>query len=197
MEFLIVPVFAALMQLWHPNPTVDRITLLPDATGKAGEVVVTTEQGNQPLSTAFGSIAVKAHGELTPEEANQEQAQKRYGELLAMQPKKPVSFNLYFMNGKDALTEESTKTIAEIKCTLQNYPAPQITVIGHTDRVGKEQDNDDLSLRRAAKVRNTLVELGFEPSIIEAQGRGEREPLVPTDDEVAEPKNRRAEVNIR
>ena len=37
----------------------------------------------------------------------------------------------------------------------------------------------------------------FEANLIEAVGRGEREPLVPTEDEVAEPRNRRAELLVR
>jgi outer membrane protein OmpA-like peptidoglycan-associated protein len=46
-------------------------------------------------------------------------------------------------------------------------------------------------------VRALLIERGFKADLIEAVGRGEREPVVPTDDEVAEPRNRRAELLVR
>jgi OmpA-OmpF porin, OOP family len=46
-------------------------------------------------------------------------------------------------------------------------------------------------------VRAVLIERGFKAELVEAVGRGEREPLVPTDDEVAEPRNRRAEILVR
>ena len=52
-------------------------------------------------------------------------------------------------------------------------------------------------LARAKAVRDQLVEQGFDPARIELAGRGEREPLVPTADEVPEPKNRRVEVPVR
>jgi outer membrane protein OmpA-like peptidoglycan-associated protein len=42
-----------------------------------------------------------------------------------------------------------------------------------------------------------MIERGFAPDRIDAVGRGEREPVVPTEDEVAEPRNRRADVLVR
>jgi outer membrane protein OmpA-like peptidoglycan-associated protein len=42
-----------------------------------------------------------------------------------------------------------------------------------------------------------LIELGIPPERIQARGRGERELLVPTEDEVSEPRNRRVEINVR
>jgi OOP family OmpA-OmpF porin len=38
---------------------------------------------------------------------------------------------------------------------------------------------------------------GIAPARIRVEGRGEREPLIPTEDEVAEPRNRRAEISVR
>jgi OmpA-OmpF porin, OOP family len=46
-------------------------------------------------------------------------------------------------------------------------------------------------------VRDELVRVGIPPDRISVAGRGEREPLIPTDDEVAEPRNRRVEINVR
>jgi outer membrane protein OmpA-like peptidoglycan-associated protein len=42
-----------------------------------------------------------------------------------------------------------------------------------------------------------MVNAGVNPAVIETAGRGEREPLVPTEDEVAEAKNRRVEISVR
>jgi outer membrane protein OmpA-like peptidoglycan-associated protein len=73
-----------------------------------------------------------------------------------------------------------------------------VAVIGHTDRVGSVAQNDALSLQRAERVRRDVAQqLGIAPDRIAAAGRGEREPLVETADEVAEPRNRRVEVTIR
>jgi outer membrane protein OmpA-like peptidoglycan-associated protein len=70
-------------------------------------------------------------------------------------------------------------------------------VIGHTDTVGGVEDNDELSLQRAERVKADLVAQGIPADRIRAAGRGEREPVVPTVDNVDEPRNRRVEINVR
>jgi outer membrane protein OmpA-like peptidoglycan-associated protein len=80
---------------------------------------------------------------------------------------------------------------------LGRRPAPEIAVIGHTDRVGSVQSNDALSLRRAQRIRDDMGKLGVPVDQIQVAGRGEREPLVATEDEVAEPRNRRVEISVR
>jgi outer membrane protein OmpA-like peptidoglycan-associated protein len=70
-------------------------------------------------------------------------------------------------------------------------------VIGHTDRVGAATANEALSLRRAQSIAATLAQLGFAPDRTQAFGMGERRPLVPTDDEVPDPMNRRVELVAR
>jgi len=54
-----------------------------------------------------------------------------------------------------------------------------------------------LSLQRAEAVRAMLIQRGINSSFLRAVGRGEREPLIPTADEQAEPRNRRVEVIVR
>ena len=85
----------------------------------------------------------------------------------------------------------------QLRSYLRSHPAPEIVVIGHTDRVGSVQANDLLSRQRAETVRGFLLEAGFQAASMEVAGRGEREPLVPTPDEIAEPLNRRVEINVR
>jgi OmpA-OmpF porin, OOP family len=70
-------------------------------------------------------------------------------------------------------------------------------VVGHTDRQGSLEYNDGLSLRRAERVRAQLVRIGIAGERIGVAGRGERAPLVPTEDGVAEPRNRRVEIIVR
>jgi len=70
-------------------------------------------------------------------------------------------------------------------------------VIGHTDTVGSLDFNDKLSRARADRMRELLIERGLPGERIQAAGRGKRELLVPTEDNVSEPKNRRVEINVR
>jgi outer membrane protein OmpA-like peptidoglycan-associated protein len=80
---------------------------------------------------------------------------------------------------------------------VRRRPDPEVLITGHTDRVGGVAQNDALSLQRAERVRASMLDLGLPADRAQAVGRGEREPLVPTDDEVAEPRNRRVEITVR
>jgi outer membrane protein OmpA-like peptidoglycan-associated protein len=104
---------------------------------------------------------------------------------------------IYFSSGADEITAESAAAIEQMKVELKLRAAPQISVIGHTDRVGTVEANDALSLKRARLMRDMLIAGDIPETQIEASGSGEREPLVKTDDEVAEPMNRRVEINVR
>jgi outer membrane protein OmpA-like peptidoglycan-associated protein len=72
-----------------------------------------------------------------------------------------------------------------------------VTVIGHTDLVGSDQYNDALSTQRAQRVRDELVHAGMAGQHVEIASRGKREPLYRTPEGVAEPRNRRVEINVR
>ncbi len=73
--------------------------------------------------------------------------------------------------GKAALDEAAAKIKAnpEIKAVI---------VTGHTDRIGSDAYNQKLSERRANQVKDYLASQGVEPSMIEAVGKGEAEPVV-------------------
>ena len=73
----------------------------------------------------------------------------------------------------------------------------EIVVVGHTDRQGAAEANDALSLRRANAIRELLITKGFRGELVEPVGRGEREPVVATEDDVPEPRNRRADIIVR
>jgi len=108
-----------------------------------------------------------------------------------------VTFILYFREGTDELTTESRQALDQVSAEIARRPAPEVVVIGHTDRVGSVAYNDALSLQRAARVRTELIRLGLVAGDIRLEGRGKREPLVPTEDEVPEPRNRRVEITVR
>ena len=73
----------------------------------------------------------------------------------------------------------------------------EVEITGHTDRVGPLEYNDTLSLKRAEAIKKMLIERGLKSTFIRAVGRGEREPLVETEDGVRESDNRRVEILVR
>ena len=95
------------------------------------------------------------------------------------------------------MTPESEAEIDKIFAALSTRVDPEILLIGHTDAVGTGRYNDRLSEERAMRVRDALVRLGIAEETIVVEWRGKREPLVATDDGVAEPKNRRVEIEVR
>lgn len=174
----------------------ERVVLLPNADGHKSAVVLRSDGGESLLDQPYAA-SVRRAGTFRPYTATAEEVQERFGAALAAQPARAASFIVYFVEGKDELTGESQPELERIKAEIARRPAAEILVVGHTDRVGSLQVNDQLSLKRALVVRDALVAAGFPEGIIETAGRGEREPLVPTDDEVAEPKNRRVEITVR
>jgi outer membrane protein OmpA-like peptidoglycan-associated protein len=104
---------------------------------------------------------------------------------------------LYFQFDSDELTEESRKLVNQVQDAVKMYPAPQVAVVGHTDTAGSATANIGLGLRRAEVARMRLVEAGVDRSAIVVTSHGEATPLVPTVDNVSEPKNRRVDITVR
>jgi outer membrane protein OmpA-like peptidoglycan-associated protein len=176
----------------------DRVVLLPGPDGKVGAVIVQSKQGQQLINSAYGGLSVTKDGTLTDAVEDAASVQSRYGAVLGIQPARPVSFVVRFASGSaTSLTPESLPVLEEIKQVLKARSAPEIMVIGHTDRVGTAAANDTLSLKRAQAVKQILIDAGLDGATIEVAGRGQREPLVSTVDQVAEPRNRRVELNVR
>ena len=172
-----------------------RIVLLPQADATAIEV--RTPNRTQVLTQPYQVAAVSARGEFSVGTTTPEKVREQFPRLLALQPATAQRYLLYFEPGGSQLTPESEARLAEVLAGASARPGGEIIVTGHTDRVGTLESNDALSLQRAAAIRAVLLQRGFDPALVDAVGRGEREPLVPTDDEVAEPRNRRAEVLVR
>jgi outer membrane protein OmpA-like peptidoglycan-associated protein len=175
----------------------DLYVLLPGAEGKTGALSVDSAGRVAVLDQPYAAARVKEPGRVEPGTVTEQEAKQAFGSALEAQPGRPISFLLYFLEGRDELTPESQQIVSTIPGEIARRPAPEVVVIGHTDRVGTLPFNDALSLRRAARVRDELVKAGIAADRIRVEGRGEREPLVPTADEVAEPRNRRVEVNVR
>lgn len=175
----------------------EHFSVMPDRDGKTGKMVVTPRQGNPVTLDQNNAGATVRGGEASPAKLSEAELKEMYKEALDAQPMAPVRFLLYFVEGGDVLTTESQRELENVLAEIKKRPAPDLIVVGHTDRVGSITDNDRLALRRAEKVRAQLIAQGFLAENISASGRGEREPLVATADEVAEARNRRVEILVR
>lgn len=108
-----------------------------------------------------------------------------------------ASITVTFPSGSAELTPDAMAALAPLGQALasRDLAAFRFRIEGHTDSVGPREANQSLSQRRAAAVRDFLVQrYGVDASRLETVGRGEDDLLVPTGDEVAERRNRRVQV---
>jgi outer membrane protein OmpA-like peptidoglycan-associated protein len=173
--------------------------LLADSDNHVGRIVVSNASGSQELGQAGAAtrVASSASAPSPAFQMDQQEIGLLFGDALAAQPPPPVHFILYFVTNSTQLTEESVKLIPEIIRVVRDRDSSDISVVGHTDTTGDRELNDRLSMARAQAVARLLVDGGINPSFMETTAHGKDNPLVPTGDGVAEPRNRRVEVSVR
>ncbi|MBN1548888.1 MAG: OmpA family protein [Syntrophaceae bacterium] len=116
----------------------------------------------------------------------------REGNLLAVTFKGDVTFDTNSTIVRPGLYSEIDRVAGVIK----QYPETLIRVEGHTDSVGSEEYNMDLSNRRALSVKNLLVQQEIADARIEAVGFGETMPVATNETEAGRQMNRRVEIKI-
>lgn len=174
----------------------ERVTLLPQE-GKETAVIVTNQQGKVEVLSSPYATADITRKDIQPSIQDQQYVNQHYADLLAYTPKQPEQFELFFRSNSDELTTESQAKLSSIVEKTVSIPAVEVIIVGYTDSVGGLEYNDKLSLQRAAVMRNILIAAGIPVARISVAGRGERELLVKTSDEIDEPRNRRVVIKLR
>jgi len=172
------------------------VVLLPEKDARNAAVTVRQGTDEVVLAEPYAAARQTTQGPRAYK-SSPEEVQALFGPALAAQPARPTSFTLYFVEGGDEFTDASKQILDNVFAEIAKHPVPDIVVVGHTDAVGSDTVNDALALRRATTVRTMLIGRGISPENVVAAGRGKREPLVPTPDGVAEPRNRRVEIVVR
>ena len=177
----------------------NRFVLLEEEDGSVGSIVIENEAGSQvvenPLeATRVGSATTAPSA---PEAISEQEVEETWGATIRVNPRKPRTFILYFIVGTNALTAESREQLPAILESLKEFPAAEVSVVGHTDRIGSERRNAQLALQRAETIRDLLIAEGLDAGLMQVDSHGENNPLVETADEVPEPRNRRVEVTVR
>ena len=181
-----------------PATKPELFAVVPAPDGHIGAIVVHTNSGSEKvIDTAYGAERIEADGSVKSATLSADEVNRSFGTTLAALPGKPATFVLYFLEGRDELTPESKVEMEKVLAELKRRPLPDIVVIGHTDSVGGLAYNDKLSLARAERVREMMIGMGIPAERITAAGRGKRELLVPTDENISEARNRRVEINVR
>ncbi len=122
---------------------------------------------------------------------------EKYGDVLNALPSKPHSFLFYFEAGTSEISQASKEQSDEVIRILSLYAPASIEIIGHSDREGDAQKNYELALERAHVVESFLRDKKVDLDRVNVISHGENDPIVPTEDGVSEPQNRRVEVFVR
>ncbi len=121
---------------------------------------------------------------------------------IVKNPQGGDSIVLYFAFDDSDLDERTKRQLRIVSQVLKSDPNRKIRITGHTDAVGNEAYNVQLSEKRAAIVRNALGEMGLKPEQIEVHAAGSEQPRRAnfnedgTDNPAGRRVNRRAEVYL-
>jgi outer membrane protein OmpA-like peptidoglycan-associated protein len=122
-----------------------------------------------------------------------------YSKSYLPDPEKKVSvsyLDIRFESGSAEIGQESDGLLQELAQDLNSRSDIEIEIIGHTDDVGSEEDNQKLSEDRAKAVMVRLISLGVDDSAIDYSGDGEKSPIASNSTEQGRMKNRRTELKI-
>lgn len=104
-------------------------------------------------------------------------------------------YGIYFDFASDRIRTESEPVLSEIADALKKNPDWTVSIAGHTDNVGSEAANLDLSQRRSAAVRRALVEHhGIAADRLGTTGHGEGAPKDTNETPEGRARNRRVEL---
>jgi OmpA-OmpF porin, OOP family len=104
--------------------------------------------------------------------------------------------NLFFDTGKYRLEEKSKTELQKLIGFMQQYPDIKIEISGHTDDVGTDKTNQELSEMRAQSVVEYLTKNGVTKGRLSAIGHGKNKPVKPNTSEENRQLNRRIELKI-
>ena len=171
------------------------------AGGAVGGVI-----GNQTGSTArgaiIGAVVGGTAGAIIGHQMDQQAKElsqnipgatvARVGEGIAV----TFASGLLFAFDSDQILPAAGTNLTELAKSLQKYPESQLLIVGHTDNVGDDAYNQNLSERRANAAADYLVAQGVARTRLATSGKGEAEPVATNDSETGRSQNRRVEVAI-
>ena len=158
-----------------------RVLNVPNADmGRSDKILFYTD-ATAEKPTLFGNFRVAEGGK------------KLYDALSAKG--RVATQGIYFDTGSDRIRPESTPTLKEIGTMLKDHPDLKLTIEGHTDNVGAAAANQTLSEKRAAAVRQFLIDsYQVDGARLVAKGLGATKPATGNDTAEGRQQNRRVEL---
>ena len=182
--------------LWHyvpDDPIKNVVTSFAD-NGKYMFVVPINEEGNASSFSAFQKVS-ETPG-LCPNIKGFDQDGSSNSKLQESLDKtgRAVVYGINFDFNSDKIRDESKTVLEEIVKILKDNEGWKMVVEGHTDNVGGERFNQELSERRAASVLGYLTKAGIDASRLSSAGYGYSKPVASNETELGRARNRRVEL---
>jgi outer membrane protein OmpA-like peptidoglycan-associated protein len=172
------------------------------STGAAVGGVIGNQTGSTARGAIIGAVIGGAAGAIIGHQMDQQAKEiqqnipgatvERVGEGIDVTFASGI---LFPFNSTEILPAGRTN-LQELANSLQKYATSDVLIVGHTDSVGTDAYNMDLSQRRADAASSYLQSLGVSSARIRTSGRGETEPVQPNDTDEGRQRNRRVEVAI-
>jgi outer membrane protein OmpA-like peptidoglycan-associated protein/Tol biopolymer transport system component len=125
---------------------------------------------------------------------------KPYRMDVSLQPikygEKVVLKNIFFETASYELLDESRAELNKLVAFMTNNPTIRIEIGGHTDNVGKPEDNQLLSENRSKSVLSYLTENGIAAARLQYKGYGQEQPVDTNDTTEGRANNRRTEFKV-
>jgi len=115
---------------------------------------------------------------------------------LVENPEGGDTLALYFDFSEEGLADRAKRQLEIIAGLLKADSSKKLTLSGHADAIGSDEDNDKLSLRRAENVKDFLVTQGISENQISILAFGETKPRRKNDSDLGRRANRRTEIYL-
>jgi outer membrane protein OmpA-like peptidoglycan-associated protein len=158
------------------------------------------------VGAAVGALAGGATGYYMDEQQRafeQELARERDANALEIERlrddtlKLTVDSEVSFDFAKADIKPSFEPSLDKLATLIRKYDRTIVHVVGHTDSIGSDSYNQELSERRAESVVNYLAYRGVDTRRLRTEGRGEREPRADNATEAGRQLNRRVEVFVK
>lgn len=185
------------------NARAKRGAAIGAAAGAVAGAVIGNQSGNNRTGAVVGAAVGAGIGAAVGHrmDKQQEELQQIEGVQVTRTAEDELDVSLkndvLFDFNSSALRPESRSTLSDMATVFARYPEQTISVEGHTDSVGSDTYNQNLSEKRADAVRDYLVDRGTPSSRIRAVGYGETHPKASNDTPEGRQLNRRVEIHVK
>ena len=180
------------------------LVVLADNGKSHNAIIVSNNMGSQRLDKVreFLELKDKNTHSTPPKIMSKKKFKKMFGNLMNTLPNEPLIYRLYFQENHMDLTLASQKDLPTIMKNIIKEPCI-VDIIGHTDTIGSEKSNLEISFQEANNVKAIFqaeilkVLANNKQIILQIKGYGENDLLVETSNNQKENKNRYVEIFIK